>query len=1133
MKKNFLSRFAVLAVSVLIFQVAVSFFQFSNVHAADTTPPPQPNIIVILADDMGWGDLCRNSQKTNYGTPGPGCKTSDYYYCDESDVVGHCTSNPECPDPTKSGCTKTNTPNLDTLALKGVQLTNYYSPAPICSPARASLLTGRYPINHGVSNQNPNLPTLEVTLAKALKKLNYSTGIVGKWHLGWGVAPDKSFYYPNERGFDYYYVLPLGVFSSMGYFNIAEGSPQAGGTPNPADLSKLPAYCTHPETGACPSSYIDFWCTDKICSDAAKAVLYDGARKKSLTEIITDNAIKFIENPTDSAHPNGYRVKGQPYFLYVALPSPHAPLDIHLPNNEGYSLKNNSYNSSSCEGLSDTTTPTRDKCCENLTGITGGKCCSDIGSSDRIDCAFKVQFRENNPTSASNYYSQVIHEIDTRVQEVIDAIPANEDTIIIFTSDNGTDMGISGFSDLEGDATYVQNSTGGLKGGKRFVFEGGVRVPFIAYRKGPNSTWPQMPVNSQLADHTDLFPTLLQAAGLNLSAYYQALNNPPLVNGQDLTAFFTSGAPTENEVQYYSTIPNVNLEFLYKPTNSLAYYPPIYAFRKYSPNNVDGLNNFKWLFDPINNRDNHYTATNTSYPSVLARAWEFYDLASDPEEQSNVINAYGPVSVTWADTTVGSTDPTVNGYKINFRYFLPSIKDDVNGWQNYITVKAISNDVPMNATLRVYKLDGTPMGQYSTSVASNGRVDQRPSLIAGTAASPVPVEGSVIIETSVPAIVSTNTIANAYRGFSINESAKPRSVHNFPKIFDGPNNYQNYLLIQNIYATKRNVTIKLFGKTVSDPGNGATMSVDIPAFGTLKVSPSDIAGGINFDGSVKVYSNLVDNSADGLGLAIPAMCRYELGTDALAIYESTVARPSLYFPVLKDGKFGGSLDYQNFLSVVNQGNADATISIYLYNTSGTQKGQLINEVIPAGGKKTWRPSQIPPGSLGKPLDFEGSAVVLTNTPVIGMTNTIYPRTTDSKTSSSTYGVEAFDLYESAIPNSTLFFPKAFDNLGNPLIDNYVYIQNPDSAGKNVTIEQINASDSTLNGSAKVPIGPNATHVFRPKDLVTDGTGTFRGSIKITETTGKQITGAMKYEVHNGTTASSYVEAITIYRSMGQ
>jgi arylsulfatase A-like enzyme len=126
----------------------------------------KPNFIIILADDLGYGDLsCYGSQTIR-------------------------------------------TPHLDRMAREGMRFTSFYSGAPFCSPSRASLLTGRYPIRAGVPNvlfpdEKTGLPPEEITLAELLKPLGYATECIGKWHLG-SEAPFRA----HRHGFDSFYGLP-------------------------------------------------------------------------------------------------------------------------------------------------------------------------------------------------------------------------------------------------------------------------------------------------------------------------------------------------------------------------------------------------------------------------------------------------------------------------------------------------------------------------------------------------------------------------------------------------------------------------------------------------------------------------------------------------------------------------------------------------------------------------------------------------------------------------------------------------------------------------------------------------------------------------------------------------------------
>jgi arylsulfatase A-like enzyme len=159
-----------LAVSFTLF----GLLAFAPVHAEEQ----RPNIIVILADDLGNADLGYRGSKIR-------------------------------------------TPNIDALAKSGARLESYYG-LPLCTPSRAALMTGRYPMRQGLQtlvifpSHMYGLPTNERTLPQALKEAGYSTYMVGKWHLG---HADRKFW-PNQRGFDHFYGNVVG---EIDYFTHERG----------------------------------------------------------------------------------------------------------------------------------------------------------------------------------------------------------------------------------------------------------------------------------------------------------------------------------------------------------------------------------------------------------------------------------------------------------------------------------------------------------------------------------------------------------------------------------------------------------------------------------------------------------------------------------------------------------------------------------------------------------------------------------------------------------------------------------------------------------------------------------------------------------------------------------------------
>jgi len=198
-----------------------------------------PNIIVVLADDLGYGDL---------GVQG-------------SRLIA--------------------TPNLDRLARQGLRMTDFYASANICTPSRAGLFTGRYPIRTGLGHQviqppdTNGLPLSEITIAEALRP-EYATALVGKWHLG----HVKPYWPPTVQGFDLFFGLPYS--HDMKPLGLYESAPGVELTREDVDFPKL-------------------------------------------TERFFDRGRRFVEDNRD-----------KPFFLMMALTAPHLALFPH-PDHAGHS----------------------------------------------------------------------------------------------------------------------------------------------------------------------------------------------------------------------------------------------------------------------------------------------------------------------------------------------------------------------------------------------------------------------------------------------------------------------------------------------------------------------------------------------------------------------------------------------------------------------------------------------------------------------------------------------------------------------------------------------------------------------------------------------------------------------------
>ena len=232
----------------------------------------QPNIIVLFADDLGYGEL-------------------------------GCQGNLEIP-----------TPHIDSIANNGVRFTDGYVAGPNCSPSRAGLLTGRIPTRFGYEfnpigavNEHPGigLPAAEVTIAESLQNAGYTTGLIGKWHQG-GTAD----YHPFRHGFDEFF-----GFLHEGHYFVP---PPYKGVTTMLRRKSLPHGYTGRWVGEKGLIYTDHMGGNEPDYDADNPITRGGqpvVETEYLTDALTREAVDFIDRHDD-----------KPFFLYLAYNAVHSPL---------------------------------------------------------------------------------------------------------------------------------------------------------------------------------------------------------------------------------------------------------------------------------------------------------------------------------------------------------------------------------------------------------------------------------------------------------------------------------------------------------------------------------------------------------------------------------------------------------------------------------------------------------------------------------------------------------------------------------------------------------------------------------------------------------------------------------------
>ena len=346
-----------------------------------------PNVVFILVDDLGWSDLGCYNPNTTYETP-----------------------------------------QVDQLAAEGMRFTDFYAAGPVCSPTRASILTGKYPVRTGITtyllspSRDPqhvshHLKLEERTIAEAFKKHGYATGYFGKWHLGYSRK-----HWAAQQGFD----VARGGMDLPWAWKLAHPD-----RPVPA-LDRAKGH-------------------KRFFSPHNLTFMEDGPEGEYLTDRLTNETIRFIEQNRD-----------RPFFALLSFHTVHTPLQAKQELAQKYQRKMKA---------------------------------QELDQRKEENPRFKKY--QNNP-----HYAAMVQHMDENTGRLIARIKAlglEENTIVVFTSDNG------------GKGSVTSNAP--LKGAKHDLNEGGIRVPLIV-------RWPGQIKAGTRCDYplisNDFYPTLLDLAGCPL-----------------------------------------------------------------------------------------------------------------------------------------------------------------------------------------------------------------------------------------------------------------------------------------------------------------------------------------------------------------------------------------------------------------------------------------------------------------------------------------------------------------------------------------------------------------------------------------------------------------------------------------
>lgn len=359
----------------------------------------KPNVVLMMADDLGWGDVGFN------------------------------------------GNSVIKTPQLDAMAAAGLKFNRFYSGAPVCSPTRGSCLTGRHPFRYGVFSANVgHMRPEEVTLAEVLKGHGYATGHFGKWHLGTLTKTVKESNRGGPRGVAHFATPADNGFDV--YFSTEAKVPTWDPLLRPKDVNRRTWWDPVDDPSQAAGYGTNYWENGRRVTENLRG---DDSR------IIMDRAIPFIRAAAG---------RKQPFLAVIWFHAPHLPV------------------------------------------VAGPKYTAMYAGHEKY---------------AQHYYGSItaLDEQVGRLRNELRELGVAEETLLFFCADNGP----------EGQPGRAPGSAGPLRGRKRDLFEGGVRVPAVV-------EWPARVKPGSVTDYpastSDYFPTVLELIG------YPADSKPEPIDGVSL-----------------------------------------------------------------------------------------------------------------------------------------------------------------------------------------------------------------------------------------------------------------------------------------------------------------------------------------------------------------------------------------------------------------------------------------------------------------------------------------------------------------------------------------------------------------------------------------------------------------------